>query len=139
SYAVVSFNVYVLCFFRRIWCYFGNSLKIVYKFTHIIIIDNINFYITTRTSGTQKKGLELNFLNYIYSLGDFDNINNGTNIIVDDLNQKIKFKNTAGSYNFSNMPAYTDNADAILNGLVVGDLYRHAGVLESQDQLRIVH
>jgi len=42
-------------------------------------------------------------------------------------------------YNLINIPVFTNNADAIANGLSVGDLYRHNSILEAGDQLRIVH
>jgi hypothetical protein len=100
----------------------------------IVIDDNNNAIYTTKNSG-----FYLDFASFLFILGDYDTQNNGTNIQVNDGTQKIKFKNGAGRFNFTNMPAYTDNADALANGLVIGDLYRHAGLLESQDQLRIVH
>lgn len=73
------------------------------------------------------------------TIGDFLTNLNGTYIQVNDTNQKINLKNTSGSYNLSNMPSYADNAAALAAGLIAGDLYRHDGLLESQDQLRIVH
>jgi hypothetical protein len=89
--------------------------------------------------GNVNKGLKLHFANNLYQFGDFIGSNNNTYIEIDDANQKIKLKNTAGSYNFSNIPAYTGNAAALAAGLIVGDIYRHNGLGESQDQLRIVH
>jgi len=44
--------------------------------------------ITTKT-GSNTQGLKIDFSNNIYELGDFDNYNNGTKIIVDDSNQNI--------------------------------------------------
>jgi hypothetical protein len=84
-------------------------------------------------------GLQLASSGRICYIGDGPGGYNYTNILVDDINQLIKFINTAGSYNFSNIPAYANNAAALLAGLVVGDIYRHNGLGESQDQLRIVH
>ena len=45
-----------------------------------------------------------------------------------------EFRNT--HYNFNNLPAYTDNSDAISNGLNVGDIYRNES---TADGLNIVH
>jgi hypothetical protein len=102
------------------------------------IINDANQIIKT-TSANNEWGVKLDFANYQYSFGNNSGLNNSTHILIDDNNPKINFVNDSGFYNLKNMPAYTDNADALANGLVVGDLYRHAGVLESQDQLRIVH
>jgi len=82
-------------------------------------------------------GISLQFADEQFYFGDlasslaYININASVN--------KIFFVSTDGLYNIANIPAYTDNADALANGLVVGDLYRHDGALESADQLRIVH
>ena len=72
-------------------------------------------------------------------IGDYLQNNNGTRIEINDNTQKINFYSNASKYNFATMPAYTGNAAALAAGLVVGDLYRHSGAGESQDQLRIVH
>jgi len=88
------------------------------------------------TYQNNQKGIIFDFPNQDYYLGD---IANGAFVDVNVFQQKIFFVNTPGSYNFQNVPAYTDNADAIANGLVIGDIYRHDGALESADQLRIVH
>ena len=91
---------------------------------------------------SQLQGLEMNFSTNIYKFGDFDGIHENTYIFIDDnkATLKIWFNNNSGYYNFAAVNAYTDNADALANGLIVGDIYRHAaGGLESADQLRIVH
>jgi hypothetical protein len=103
------------------------------------VIDDFSNIICTRNSLASNEGIFINMSNHTYYFGDIDITNNGTTLTIDDNNQKIKFKNTAGSYNFSNMPAYANNTAALAAGLVVGDLYRHNGIGESQDQLRIVH
>jgi hypothetical protein len=84
-------------------------------------------------------GLSVDLSNWLFKFGDINSSNLGTNLIIDDNNQKININSIAGKYNFSNVAAYTDNADALANGLIVGDIYRHDGLLESADQLRIVH
>ncbi len=47
-------------------------------------------------------------------------------------NTKVKF-NSAGIMNITNVPEWSDNADALSNGLVIGDVYR------TVDVLKIVH
>ena len=102
-------------------------------------IDDNNGFATFISQGSFESGLKLNFANHIYKLGDLNENYQNTFLQIDDENQKVIINSDAGKYNFSNMPAYADNAAALAAGLVVGDLYRHDGLLESQDQLRIVH
>jgi len=85
-------------------------------------------------------GFSSNSNNGFTTIGDFNGTGNATYIEIDDINQKMNFRNASGTYNFGDMPVYTDNTDALAHGLILGDIYRHGGVLgESQDQLRIVH
>jgi len=84
-------------------------------------------------------GLYIGIVQGEYKIGGFWGGSNLTYIEIDDYNQFMNFRNAAGRYNYNNMPSYADNSAALAAGLVVGDLYRHDGLLESQDQLRIVH
>jgi hypothetical protein len=116
--------------------YFGD-----FNFTYggnTLIVDDGTAIIKTKNLSNEW-GFKLDFANYQYSFGNNSGLNNSTHILIDDNNPKINFVNDSGFYNFKNIPAYTDNADALANGLVVGDIYRHNGLGESQDQLRIVH
>jgi len=107
--------------------------------TYFAVNDSLQRLIYTSSLG-QYIGLYCDFANNIYFLGDHQNNINNTYISINDDAQKIFFNTVNGSYNFANIQAYTDNADALANGLIVGDIYRHAaGGLESADQLRIVH
>jgi len=89
--------------------------------------------------GLGVSGISINDGLRIVKIGDSLGNGNGNFIEVNDSLETIKLKTANGNYNFANIQAYTDNADAIANGLSVGDLYRHSGLGESQDQLRIVH
>ena len=114
-----------------------------YKFGNIytgsgthLQIDDGNSFVNFNYQNTPN-GLQFDYLTGQYNFGGF-NVNL-TYIQIDDGAQLMNFRNASGKYNFGDMPSYTDNADALANGLVSGDLYRHNGPLESQDQLRIVH
>ena len=52
---------------------------------------------------------------------------------LDRLNGVVAASSTNLTGNIPNVPEYTDNANAISNGLVVGDVYR------TGDNLKIVH
>lgn len=104
-----------------------------------IIIDDPNKLIYTKSLGSDI-GILLNSSIGLYWIGDYNGVGIGnTYLSIDDNAGKIQFYSNAAKYNFANMPSYADNAAALAAGLVVGDLYRHDGLLESQDQLRIVH
>jgi len=120
-----------------IFDFFNNNYKIgdySTNYTYLEINDNLQT-IKTFNNGSNN-GLNLDFQNNVFIIGGFIN---ETQINLDDVEQTIFFK-AKTSYNFKDIRAYTDNADAISNGLQTGDIYRHsAGGLESADQLRIVH
>lgn len=88
---------------------------------------------------SQLQGLQLNFSTNKYYFGDYDGVHENTFIFIDDnkATLKIWFNNNSGYYNFASVNAYTDNADALANGLIVGDIYRHSN--GDIDQLNIVH
>jgi len=88
-------------------------------------------------SGSDQNGLALNFADDNYYFGNLISLTSYIN--VNASSNKIFFVSTDGLYNIANIPSYTDNAQALSAGLVVGDLYRHNGSSESADQLRIVH
>jgi len=118
--------------------FLGDPLGVASPSGIITIFDQV---ISTGVQGTEK-GLKLDLANEKYYFGDYDGTHENTFIFIDDnkATLKIWFNNNSGYYNFASVNAYTDNADALANGLIVGDIYRHsAGGLESADQLRIVH
>jgi hypothetical protein len=108
-----------------------------YSYYNIFINQNYPEFDTSN----EYAALEINYNNSTkLNLFYFDN-NTG-----DTYYSEFTLSNTMGAegnflvrYNFSNIPVFTDNADAIANGLQVGDLYRHDNPLEAGDQLRIVH
>ena len=101
------------------------------------INSTIGYFRTTYLNNTV--GLQLNFSTNIYKFGDFDGNHENSFIFIDDNKATLRlwFHNSPGAYNFANLPAYDDNADALANGLIVGDIYRHAN--GDTDQLNIVH
>lgn len=117
---------------------FGDYAGFNLNGTSLIIDDAARIINTANLSGNI--GISLDFSTGLYWLGDYNGIGIGnTYLSIDDDAGKIQFFSNAAKYNFANMPSYADNAAALAAGLVVGDLYRHDGLLESQDQLRIVH
>jgi len=71
-----------------------------------------------------------------YYLGDINNFNSFVNVNTTD--DKIFFVTQNGRYNFQNVPTYNDNADALTNGLIVGDVYRTPDLLGTSNILKIV-
>jgi hypothetical protein len=112
------------------------ALKIVLNagsnFNTQLLLDDANVKAFLNIGGTGFQATE-----FVCTIGDVTGHNNNTFIEIDDDNQLINFKTNTGRYNFYNLPAYQDNADAIANGLVVGDIYRHSN--GDTDQLNIVH
>ena len=101
------------------------------------INSTIGYFRTTYLNNTV--GLQLNFSTNIFKFGDFDGTHENSFIFIDDNKATLRlwFHNSPGAYNFANLPAYDDNADALANGLVIGDIYRHNN--GDVDQLNIVH
>jgi hypothetical protein len=89
------------------------------------------------TSSEGVSGIKIDDNTRIVTIGDSTGNGNGNHIEVNDSVETIKFKTSNGIYNFANVQAYTDNADALANGLVIGDIYRHSN--GDIDQLNIVH
>jgi hypothetical protein len=92
-----------------------------------ITIDDAAGTLATRVFANYDRGIFIDFNTSVYYFGDFDGFVNNTYIQVDDNNQKINLNSTAGSYSFSNVPTFANNAAALLGGLVVGDIYRVTG------------
>lgn len=67
----------------------------------------------------------------LVGLGDYDNLVNGSKIVIDDNTQLITY--TADTHTFTGVPEYADNASASGAGLVVGTIYR------TGDLMKIVH
>jgi len=88
------------------------------------------------TFNNEKNGLFLNFNLLDYYLGDVNNFNSFVNVNTTD--DKIFFVTQSGKYNFQNVPTYNDNADALANGLIVGDIYRTPDLLGTSNILKIV-
>lgn len=65
--------------------------------------------------GTQAQFLNLDRENGVYQIGDIDNVDNGTKISIDDVNQLITI---------SNVPTYADETTAIGAGLTTGQVYK---------------
>jgi len=83
-----------------------------------------------------QNGLFLNFNLLDYYLGDVNNFTSFVNVNVND--NKIFFVTPNGKYNFQNVPRYNDNADALANGLIIGDIYRTPDLLGTSNILKIV-
>lgn len=71
--------------------------------------------------------LEVNTGTKSCSIGDRDNSNNGTVIIVDDINKKISLIGAVGYLINAIYPAYANDAAAGLGGLTTGDHYQTDG------------
>ena len=88
------------------------------------------------TFNNVQNGLLLNFDLLDYYLGDVNNFTCFVNVNVTD--NKIFFVTPTGKYNFQNVPIYNDNADALANGLIVGDIYKTPDLLGTSNILKIV-
>jgi hypothetical protein len=88
------------------------------------------------TFGNVQNGLFLNFDLLDFYLGDVDTFSSFVNVNVTE--GKIFFKTPNGKYNFQNVPRYDNNADALADGLIVGDIYRTPDTLGTSNILKIV-
>jgi hypothetical protein len=77
--------------------------------------------------------MRLSWQDKIFEFGDLGANGLGTKIVLDDNTTFMSFTSSGGFYSLSNIQEWTDNADAILNGLVAGQIYR------TGDNLKIVH
>lgn len=91
-----------------------NGSIIVSNSSQIFTNDNLFEFVTTQTSGGNPY-LSINVAAGLYGIGDLNAVLNGTNIKIDDINQKITI---------TNVPAYADDATATGAGLTTGDVYK---------------
>lgn len=86
-------------------------------------------------SSTGNRFLELNAVTALYSIGDIDSSLNGTQLTVDDFNSQVSIIATKGlginlastansPLRIGGVPAFANNAAAVLAGLVTGEVYR---------------
>ena len=60
-----------------------------YNFTQLYLSDYNNLIQTSGSGNAAAQGFKLNFGNKSFSFGDFNNVNNGTSIVIDDANESI--------------------------------------------------
>lgn len=97
-----------------------------------ITIDDTTQIIRAR-NGTAFIGLELDFANADYQMGDVPGLGNSTKMVIDDNGQFVEFFCSVFGVNMvpvvspfgvSSLPAFANNAAAVVGGLSIGEFYR---------------